>query len=66
MNESQAPTVKRRPRQQTKTNNSTNMKTALGIIIAIALGFALSGCDPTKTGGGGQQQPYSPDNGHYK
>jgi hypothetical protein len=45
-------------------------KRTIGIIIAIALGFTLIGCDggsvdPTKLGGGGLQQPYSPVNGQY-
>jgi hypothetical protein len=43
------------------------MKKLMTFILGLALTALLAGCgDPTKTGGGGQQQPYSPDSGQYK
>jgi hypothetical protein len=45
------------------------MKTAMTLILGLALSALLTGCfEPTKPAGpgGDRQQPYSPDNGHYK
>lgn len=39
----------------------------LAAVAAFLVSMALvSGCDPTKTGGGGYDQPYDRNTGYYK
>lgn len=35
------------------------------IVVTLAFTFAISSCDPTKTGGGGLPQSYNSINGQY-
>lgn len=50
-----------------KQLKSNSLKSAITIFgLAMTLVAFLTGCGgPTKTGGGGKQQPFNPNNGQY-
>jgi hypothetical protein len=41
-------------------------KYVLSFVVLAGLVLCMTGCDPEKTGGGGQMQPYDPGTGQYK
>lgn len=52
---------------KSKNNKEQNqMKKMMTATLGLALIALLAGCDPTKTGGGGYQQPYDSGTGQYK
>lgn len=41
-------------------------KILIVVLTVVTLSLCLTGCEPKKTGGGGQQQSYDRNSGQYK